>query len=255
MRQARILSKTKCCTATRTICRRNPSLISITSSQYHNRHGCRHQSKMGTNAVSWTNLSKASIVRICAACSLALSLRLSYCIVSVMEYMHFGSLHNLLHNESMFLEELLLIGILQDVSSGLRFLHSSETAVLHGDLKSQNILVDDKMRAKVADFGCGACRKLPHSRCSEQGGSRGSREVRARRGTPYWMAPELLNGGTTTNSKESDIYSFGIVIYEVFSRKEPYETNCLKKRYGLWRPAKSTSDLPYLKTAQKKQPR
>ena len=110
----------------------------------------------------------------------------------VMEYMHFGSLHDLLHNESMLLEGEVQIGILQDVASGLRFLHSSDPAVLHGDLKSQNILVDDKFRAKVADFGCGDF-GMSHT---------GSVRKTKARGTPYWMAPELLRG-ETTNTKES----------------------------------------------------
>lgn len=41
-------------------------------------------------------------------------------------------------------------------------------------------------------------------------------------GTPYWMAPELLEG-RSTNTAASDVYAFGIILYEVFSRKEPYD--------------------------------
>lgn len=108
----------------------------------------------------------------------------------VMEYMHFGSLHDLLHNQSVFLDDQTLIEMLHDVASGLRFLHSSDPAVIHGDLKSRNILVDDKFRAKVSDFGCS---RHDH-------GSRGS--PNRPRGTPFWMAPELLRG-ETSNSTES----------------------------------------------------
>ena len=39
-------------------------------------------------------------------------------------------------------------------------------------------------------------------------------------GTPYWMAPEVLRGEATTTS--SDVYAFAIILYEVFSRKDPY---------------------------------
>lgn len=71
----------------------------------------------------------------------------------VMEYMDHGSLYDLLHNETMIIEGELLLPILRDVSQGVRFLHSAVPKVIHGDLKAQNILVDSKFRAKVADFG------------------------------------------------------------------------------------------------------
>jgi serine/threonine protein kinase len=47
----------------------------------------------------------------------------------------------------------LLLPILRDISQGMRFLHSANPPVNHGDLKAQNILVDSRFRAKVADFG------------------------------------------------------------------------------------------------------
>jgi len=63
-------------------------------------------------------------------------------------------------------------------------------------LKSGNILVDSKFRAKVADFGL--------SQKSDIGGT----------GTPFWMAPELLRM-ESANSPASDVFSFGIILYEV----------------------------------------
>ncbi|KAL3911732.1 MAG: hypothetical protein SGILL_007166 [Bacillariaceae sp.] len=135
----------------------------------------------------------------------------------VMEYMHFGSLHDLLHNESMFLDSDLRVGFLQDIANGLRFLHSSNPPILHGDMKSHNILVDDKFRAKVSDFGCGEFRSDDATTFYK-----GSNNTAKARGTPYWMAPELLRN-ECGNTLESDVYSFGIVLYEVMSRKEPYE--------------------------------
>ncbi len=62
-----------------------------------------------------------------------------------------------------------------DIVQGCRFLHAADPPVVHGDLKSMNVLVDSRFRAKVADFGL----SIKYKGCA---------------GTPYWMAPELLQG-------------------------------------------------------------
>jgi class 3 adenylate cyclase len=71
----------------------------------------------------------------------------------VMELMDHGSLFDLLHNETMIVEGDMVLQILRDIAQGLRFLHAAKPQVIHGDLKAQNVLVDSKFRAKVADFG------------------------------------------------------------------------------------------------------
>jgi serine/threonine protein kinase/ABC-type glycerol-3-phosphate transport system substrate-binding protein len=118
----------------------------------------------------------------------------------VVEYMSNGSLRDLLHNQCVPLDTDMALPMIRDIVQGMRFLHAGRRPVVHGDLKSSNVLVDSNFRAKVADFGI-----------SLRAGAAGS---------PYWMAPELLRGESST--KMSDVYAFGITLWEVLTRKEPY---------------------------------
>jgi guanylate cyclase len=122
----------------------------------------------------------------------------------IMEFMEFGSLHDLLHNESMPFEIEVMIPVLRDVSQGMRFLHSAETPIIHADLKSANVLVDSNFRGKVADFGLSQKQKMGSV------------------GTPFFMAPELLRAETVP-TMASDAYAFGVLLSEVFSRRDPFE--------------------------------
>ena len=99
--------------------------------------------------------------------------------------------------------------ILRDVTQGLRFLHSNRPPILHGDLKGRNILIDSHFRAKLCDFGLSAKKKQIS-------------------GTPYFLAPEYLKG-KQSYSPQCDIYSLGIVIYEIYSRQDPYKGENFKE--------------------------
>lgn len=92
-----------------------------------------------------------------------------------MEYMDHGSLHDVIHNDTLYLEPKQLLDILQDIVQGIRYLHLSVPQVIHGDLRSHNVLVDGRLRAKVSDF----CNSLRTSREMGDGGFTG---------TPFWMA-------------------------------------------------------------------
>eukprot|EP00980_Cylindrotheca_fusiformis_P023386 scaffold10429_cov126-Cylindrotheca_fusiformis.AAC.17 len=128
----------------------------------------------------------------------------------VMEYMENGSLYDLLRNETLYTGGEMILQILRDVAQGLRFLHASKPPILHGDLKAKNILIDSRFRAKVADFGLATKNKNGLS------------------GTPFWMAPEYLRRKTEYTTS-CDIYAFGMIMYEIYSRKIPYEGQNPKK--------------------------
>ena len=127
----------------------------------------------------------------------------------VMEYMKHGSLHKLLRDPKFSPDGELVLSILRDITQGVRFLHSATPQVIHGDLKARNILVDSRYRAKVSDFGLSQKKHLGVT------------------GTPFWMAPELLRGQVDNNTA-SDIFSFGIILVEVYSRQEPYHDEDFK---------------------------
>ena len=117
----------------------------------------------------------------------------------VMEVMDLGSMWDLLYNEMYPIQASKALRFLQDIAEGMHFLHNNTPQLVHGDLKSTNILIDRNFCAKISDFGL-SCKKKKQT---------------------IWAAPECLTGQECTTF--SDVYSFGVVIYEVMSRKVPFE--------------------------------
>ncbi|CAM9693101.1 unnamed protein product [Ectocarpus sp. 6 AP-2014] len=104
--------------------------------------------------------------------------------------------------------------IIGDVCAGMAFLHENET--IHGDLKSANVLLDRNGRAKIGDFGTSRTTKQQTSTCLvTRTAGNGSSTM-----TLQWTAPEIFYGECA--SYASDMYSFGVVIWEVLSREIPW---------------------------------
>ncbi|KAF9256483.1 kinase-like protein, partial [Marasmius fiardii PR-910] len=100
--------------------------------------------------------------------------------------------------------------LVYDVTNGLRYLHERE--FVHGDLKGVNVLITHSKRACIGDFGL--------SRVIETHGLNLTTSTTRPVGTSRWLAPELLTGNRT--SKESDIYAYGCVCYEIFTGLHPF---------------------------------
>lgn len=125
----------------------------------------------------------------------------------ILEYCEQGSLHQICKNFGKFPENLVALYIAQ-VLHGLVFLH--EQGVIHRDIKGANILTTKEGLVKLADFGVAT-----HSSPSGQGTADGTVV-----GTPYWMAPEVIElAGATT---ASDIWSLGCTVIELLDGKPPY---------------------------------
>ena len=104
------------------------------------------------------------------------------------------------------------VEIASQMCGGLRAAH--QEGVLHRDLKPANVMIDGRGRAKITDFGLAGL-------ADEFVGN----EVRA--GTPAYMAPEQLAGKEV--SVRSDIYSLGLVLYEIFTGKKVFEAATLEE--------------------------
>jgi hypothetical protein len=107
--------------------------------------------------------------------------------------------------------------VLSDTCRGLAYLHHRVPAVLHRDLKSANLLVDDSFHVKICDFGLARLRDL-----SDGSGASAAAVMTAQVGTVQWMAPEVIRG-ENDYSESADIYSLGIVMWEVLTGLCPYD--------------------------------
>jgi len=131
----------------------------------------------------------------------------------VMEYVPNGSLHSLLQNKSKEISWNLRCEIALDIGKGLSYLHD-EKNILHRDLKSLNILLGVDYHAKICDFGLSKV-KLESSTFEPLGKN-------YPKGTICWAAPEVLKDAAAP-SKASDIYSYGMILWEIASREKPYK--------------------------------
>jgi len=103
---------------------------------------------------------------------------------------------------------------LEDIARGLSYLHSSVPGIVHGDLKATNVLISDSGEAVLCDFGlAGVIEDLTGT--SYQTALEDSENYR-------WTAPELLFGADPHVTRESDLWSLGMVLYELLALKQPF---------------------------------
>ena len=96
-----------------------------------------------------------------------------------------------------------------DIAYGLKYLH--DRGIIHRDLKSLNVLLDNELNAKICDFGLAKVKTQSQSTTTMGGGA----------GTILWMAPELF-GMRAKNTEKTDVYALGMVLYELLTHKLPF---------------------------------
>ncbi|XP_023554842.1 receptor-interacting serine/threonine-protein kinase 2 [Octodon degus] len=142
-----------------------------------------------------------------------------------------GSLNELLHRKTEYPDVAwpLRFRILHEIALGVNYLHNMNPPLLHHDLKTQNILLDNEFHVKIADFGLSKWRMMS---LSQSRGSKSSPEG----GTIIYMPPENYEPGQKTRaSVKHDIYSYAVITWEVLSRRQPFEevTNPLQIMYSV----------------------
>lgn len=145
--------------------------------------------------------------------------------ILVYPFMSNGSLQDRLYGEAATRKTLdwpTRLSIALGAARGLMYLHTfAGRSVIHRDVKSSNILLDHSMCAKVADFG--------FSKYAPQEGESGvSLEVR---GTAGYLDPEYYS--TQHLSAKSDVFSFGVVLLEIISGREPLNIRRPRNEWSL----------------------
>ncbi|KAJ4831895.1 hypothetical protein Tsubulata_018102 [Turnera subulata] len=136
----------------------------------------------------------------------------SFCIEQVgdklyiyLEYVSGGSIYKLLQDYGQF-GEIAIRSYTQQILSGLAYLHAKNT--VHRDIKGANILVDPSGRVKLADFGM--AKHITGQSCPL-----------SFKGSPYWMAPEVIKNSNGCNLAV-DIWSLGCTVLEMATTKPPW---------------------------------
>jgi hypothetical protein len=129
----------------------------------------------------------------------------------VMELCTGGALSELLLDMGEALDAHTQLRFAAETATGVAYLHLSDVAIVHGDMKASNVLLTTDRSVRIADFGLAEAkdRSKTSSRIAGPSGF-----------TTRWTAPEILKG--EPKSFASDVFALGMTMYEIFERKRPF---------------------------------
>ncbi|CAI9780762.1 unnamed protein product [Fraxinus pennsylvanica] len=158
-----------------------------------------------------------------------------------LEYVHPGSINKFIHDHCGAITESVVRNFTRHILCGLAYLHSTKT--IHRDIKGANLLVDANGVVKLADFGM--AKHLT-----------GYAANLSLKGSPYWMAPELLQSVMQVDASSDlalavDIWSLGCTIIEMFNGKPPWSE--YEGAAALFKVLKDTPPIPETMSADGKE--
>uniref|UniRef100_A0A673KZL7 non-specific serine/threonine protein kinase n=1 Tax=Sinocyclocheilus rhinocerous TaxID=307959 RepID=A0A673KZL7_9TELE len=122
-----------------------------------------------------------------------------------------SSLYKHLHVQETNFQMFQLMDIARQTAQGMDYLHAKN--IIHRDMKSNNIFLHEGLTVKIGDFGLATVK----ARWS------GSHRVEQPSGSILWMAPEVIRmQDNNPYSFQSDVYSYGVVLYELMTGELPY---------------------------------
>ncbi len=124
-----------------------------------------------------------------------------------MEFVDGQSLRTLLNSKEINFAKVIDISI--QICEGLHFAH--QNGIVHRDIKPENIMMDKYGRVKILDFGL-----------AKHGGSSKLTKSGTAMGTPAYMSPEQIKGQKDKIGPQSDVFSFGILLYELLTYQLPF---------------------------------
>jgi len=177
----------------------------------------RQKKEFGKEMLILSQINHKNIVKLLGCC---LEVEVP---ILVYEFVPNGTLFELIHgkNRALQISFSTLLRIAHEAAEGLNFLHSyASPPIIHGDVKSSNILLDDNYMAKVSDFGASIL--APSDK---------EQFVTMVQGTCGYLDPEYMQ--TCQLTDKSDVYSFGVILLEILTGQLPLKLEGSEKQRSL----------------------
>ncbi|KAF7017470.1 unnamed protein product [Triticum aestivum] len=177
----------------------------------------RQKKEFGQEMLILSQINHKNIVKLLGCC---LEVEVP---ILVYEFVLNGTLFELIHgkNQALQISFSILLRIAHEAAEGLNFLHSyASPPIIHGDVKTSNILLDDNYMAKVSDFGASIL--APSDKVQF---------VTMVQGTCGYLDPEYMQ--TCQLTDKSDVYSFGVILLEILTGQLPLKLEGSEKQRSL----------------------